>query len=245
MTTTRASPVFVVTFFLSLGTFARAQMAGTWVMTSPLPYMGGTWLHDEFTQDVNGETQSGKGWGTSTWGPSWPPVLRNYNYTRSINVTGAACATDSTTNETTYRAQYSWVRDFGAGYAPEPSFNWSGQAYKVWCSYHTYDSNAEIMTMKTFHTPYQIWGSWKGPGECPVTAGEAALGISWMEKNGFTMLTATYQCVQGCQPWSWTSWSCDKVTETASGATCVGCSIRIIHTLICTMLISTLFFKDF
>jgi hypothetical protein len=243
--------MFALSFFLSLGAFARAQMAGTWVMTSPRPYMGGTLLHDEFTQDVNGETQSGngetqsgKGWGTSTWG-SWPLELRNYNYTTSINVTGAACATDSTTNETTYRAQYSWVRDFGAGYAPEPSFNWS-QVYKVWCSYHTYDSKAEIMTMKTFHVAHQIWGSWKGPGACPATEGEAAKGISWMEEAGFTMDTATYQCVRGCQPWSWTSWSCDKATAITSGATCVGCGIGLIRTLICTsgftMLISALFF---
>ena len=229
-------------FFLSLGAFARAQMAGTWVMTSvPVPYMGGSLLHDEFTQDVNGKTQSGKGWGTTTWGPTYPE-LKNYSYTTSINVTGAACATDDTTNETTYRAQYSWVQDFGAGYTPTVSFNWSTGVYKVWCSYHSYDSNAELMTMKTFHVDHQIWGAWQGPGACPATEGEAAKGISWMEVNGFVMYTATYRCVRGCQPWSWTSWSCDVATATTSAATCVG--IGSIYTLGFTMLISILFFFD-
>jgi len=201
--TTRASSMLALFFFMSLGALARAQIAGTWVMTGmPMEgYMGGSLLHDEFTQLENhGTTQNGKGWGTSTW-PDPRKGAKNYNYTTSINVTDVACATDYKTNETTYRAKYSWTQDFGVGHVPTQSRNWSSGYYKVWCAYHSYDSKAEIMTMQIWHEPHSIYGTFRKPGVCPATKGFP----SWMPDPSRQTDTLTYRCVEGCQLWSWKS----------------------------------------
>ena len=238
--TTRASSMLALCFFLSLGAFARAQVAGTWVMTG-MPRDGGLWLHDEYTQDVNGTTQDGKGWGT--WkDPSTGTTMTNY--TASINITEAACATDATTNETTYRAKYSWTQAFYVGSYPLPTLSGS---YKVWCAYHSYDSKAKIMTMEIWHEPASLYGALWEPGACPATKEEAANGISWMQSDRQTE-TFTYRCVAGCQPWSWQSWSCDNKTTvvvSSNTATRVGSGIGLICTFGFAMLTFSSTFSSF
>jgi hypothetical protein len=240
--TVRASSMLALFLFLSLSACARAQFAGTWVMTgSPLnsATIYGTWLHDEYTAlDVSSTTpilDDARGIGKSRHATEYAGTrYSETNVTRYFNATDAGCSLYWNTNETTYGAKFSSIDDlssrsfWGNTSGPGVTYNnynkyWHNATYwNVNCGYATYDYVEETVTWDMYFELHVYpsapeFNNWE-PGDCPKTKEEAARGISWMPSNTGKE-TFTYTCVANCQKmdkneiYPWEVLNCDNVTS--------------------------------
>ena len=193
---------------LSLVFPARAEVpamfTGTWRMTG-MPRGDGNFLHDEFTQNANGD-YTGKGWGT--WSENITSGTNNYTY--SGITSDAVCETDASTGAVTHRSKWTFVEDWDLGANPMPSWNTPAGQKHVFCGYNTYDDANDIMTVTNYRGPEYIALS-VDPGACPATAQEAATnGLSWAAETN-DPVSYTYECVADCVPWA-----CDAADAAAS-----------------------------
>ena len=148
-----------------------AMFTGTWRMTG-MPR--GNLLHDEFTQNANGD-YTGKGWGT--WSENITSGTNNYTY--SGITADAVCETDASTGAVTHRSKWTFIEDWDLGANPVPSWNTPTGQKHVFCGYNTYDDATDIMTVTNYRGPEYIALS-VDPGACPATVQEAATnGLSW------------------------------------------------------------------
>ena len=198
---------------LSLVFPARAEIpalfTGTWQMTG-MPRDDGQWLHDEFTQNANGD-YTGKGWG------NWEGLTSGTNnYTYSGITSDGVCETDATTGAVTFRSQWTYIEDWNVGANPQPTWSKTPSGQKlVGCGYNTYDTTTDIMTAIHYRSTETTALS-VDPGACPATAAEAAAGLSWAPET-FVGGPFLFKCVADCNPWA-----CD---ETASPAPLVARSL--------------------
>ena len=170
-----------------------AMFTGTWRMTG-MPR--GNLLHDEFTQNANGD-YTGKGWGT--WSENITSGTNNYTY--SGITADAVCETDASTGAVTHRSKWTFIEDWDLGANPVPSWNTPTGQKHVFCGYNTYDDANDIMTVTNYRAPEYIALS-VDPGACPATAQEAATnGLSWAAETN-DPVSYTYECVADCNPWA-------------------------------------------
>lgn len=191
---------------LSLVFPARAEIpalfTGTWHLTG-MPRQNGQWLHDEFTQNANGD-YTGKGWG------NWDGLTSGTNnYTYSGITSDGVCETDATTGAVTFRSEWTMIQNYDVGANPEPT--WSTPSWRkwVWCGYNTYDTTTDIMTVTNYRSN-ETTALNVDPGACPATAAEAAAGLSWAPET-FGGDPLPYKCVADCNPWA-----CDETASPAS-----------------------------
>ena len=188
---------------LSLVFPARAEIpalfTGTWHLTG-MPRQNGQWLHDEFTQNANGD-YTGKGWG------NWDGLTSGTNnYTYSGITSDGVCETDATTGAVTFRSEWTMIENYDVGANPEPT--WSTPSWRkwVWCGYNTYDTTTDIMTVTTYNHEDTTIALSVDPGACPATSNTAATTSGWWTS---TATVYTYECVANCA-----DWACDSTDST-------------------------------